>query len=61
MSAEAKFDRHADDDIPAVGPAVSQPGDLWRLGNHRLLCGNALDSGCYGTLLGGTKAALVIN
>jgi len=60
MSAEAKSDRHADDDIPAVGPAVSQPGNLWRLGNHRLLCGNALDSGCYGTLLGGAKAALVI-
>jgi DNA modification methylase len=60
MSAEAKSDRHADDDIPPVGPAVSQPGNLWRLGNHRLLCGNALDSGCYGTLLGGAKAALVI-
>src|SRR6266550_2946027 len=53
MAAEAKSDRHADDDIPAVGPAVSQPGNLWRLGNHRLLCGNALDSICYDTLLGG--------
>src|SRR6266481_4986814 len=48
-----------DKEIPAVGPAVSQPGDLWRLGNHRLLCGNALDNRCYGTLLGGAKAALV--
>src|SRR5258706_5135203 len=39
MSAEAKSDRHADDDIPSVGPAVSQPGNLWRLGNPRLtLC-----------------------
>src|SRR6266404_5972230 len=37
MAAEAKSDRLADDDIPAV-----QSGDLWRLGNHRLLCGNAL-------------------
>jgi DNA modification methylase len=60
MTAEAKSDRHGDDDIPAVGPTVSQAGDLWRLGNHRLLCGNALESGCYGTLLGGAKAALVI-
>ncbi len=59
MAAEAKSDRQADDDIPPVGPAVSQPGDLWRLGNHRLLCGNALDSICYDTLLGGAKAALV--
>jgi DNA modification methylase len=60
MTAEAKSDRHGDDDIPAVGPTVSQPGDLWQLGNHRLLCGNALESGCYGTLLGSAKAALVI-
>jgi DNA modification methylase len=60
MTAEAKSDRHGDDDIPAVGPTVSQAGNLWRLGNHRLLCGNALESGCYGTLLGGAKAALVI-
>ena len=60
MTADAKSDRHGDDDIPAVGPTVSQPGNLWRLGNHRLLCGNALESVCYGTLLGGAKAALVI-
>jgi hypothetical protein len=24
------------------GPAVAQPGDLWQLGKHRILCGNAL-------------------
>jgi DNA modification methylase len=24
-----------------AGPAVSRPGDLWILGNHRLLCGDA--------------------
>ncbi len=61
MSAESKFDRRADDDIPPGGPAISQPGDLWRLGNHRLLCGNALDSICYDTLLGGAKAAMVFS
>src|SRR5258706_5372907 len=60
MSAEAKSDHHADDDIPAVGPAISRPGDLWRLGNHRLLCGNALDSGCYGNLLRRGQAGLVV-
>src|SRR6202048_400975 len=60
MTAEAKSDRHGDDDIPVVGPAVTRRGDVWRLGNHRLLCGNALESVCYGTLLGGAKAALVI-
>ena len=29
---------------PAVaGPSVSRPGDLWRLGPHELLCGEARD------------------
>jgi len=25
---------------PSLGPAVSQTGDLWLLGSHRLLCGD---------------------
>jgi DNA modification methylase len=41
------------------GPPVSRAGDLWALGDHRLLCGNALDSHAYGALLGGEKAAAV--
>src|SRR5881227_2557670 len=30
-----------EDEVPAPGVAVSQPGDLWVLGQHRLLCGDA--------------------
>jgi DNA modification methylase len=59
-AAEAKSDRHDDDLIPDPGSAVSRPGDLWRLGGHRLLCGSALDAGAYFTLLEGAKAALAI-
>jgi hypothetical protein len=59
-AAEAKYDRHGDDLIPDPGSAVSRPGDLWRLGGHRLLCGSALDAGAYVTLLEGAKVALVI-
>jgi ParB-like chromosome segregation protein Spo0J len=34
--------------IPVVsGPAVSQAGDLWLLGEHRVLCGSALDAASY--------------
>jgi hypothetical protein len=29
--------------IPAAGPSVSRAGDLWRLGPHELLCGDARD------------------
>jgi len=47
-----------EDDIPSytTGPAVSQPGDLWLAGNHRLLCGDARNRAVYETLLGGEKA-----
>src|SRR6476661_4880958 len=23
----------------AAGPAITRPGDIWRIGNHRLICG----------------------
>jgi DNA modification methylase len=39
--------------------AVSRPGDLWNLGRHRLLCGNALDKSAYEILMHGTLAQLV--
>jgi len=28
----------------SVGPAVTKPGDIWLLGDHRLICGDALAS-----------------
>jgi len=34
------------------GEPVSQPGDLWLLGDHRLICGDALDEATYNILLG---------
>jgi DNA modification methylase len=38
---------------------VSRPGDLWQLGRHRLLCGNALDQAAYDRLMQGIAAELV--
>src|SRR6266568_6266353 len=32
---------------PSPAPAVSQTGDLWLLGSHRLLCGDARDQAAY--------------
>ena len=40
-------------------PPVSRPGDLWQLGRHRLLCGNALDQASYETLMQGAAARVV--
>jgi len=44
---------------PLPGPAVSQPGDLWLLGAHRLLCADARDQAAYDQLLAGIKAEFV--
>lgn len=40
--------------------AVSRPGDLWQLGNHRLLCGDALDPDSYRAVMRADLAQLVI-
>jgi len=44
---------------PLSGPPVSQPGDLWVLGAHRLLCGNAQEQAAYEALLEGAKADFI--
>jgi len=43
------------------GPIVSQPGDLWALGPHRLYCGNALEAESYAILMAGATAAAVFS
>jgi ParB-like nuclease domain len=49
----------ADEFKPPEGPIISRPGDLWILGSHRLLCGNALDPAAYATLLDTEKTGCV--
>jgi DNA modification methylase len=44
---------------PSPLPAVTQTGDLWLLGSHRLLCGDARDKAAYDRLLEGAKAEFV--
>lgn len=39
---------------------VSHEGDLWRLGNHLLLCGNALNADCYKIVMQDGLAQMVI-
>lgn len=39
---------------------VSRSGDLWCLGNHRLLCGDAKAEDSYARLMGGDKAQLAL-
>jgi hypothetical protein len=50
------------DEVPSIDPegnTVSRLGDLWAIGPHRLLCGDALDESAYARLLGDRKARTV--
>lgn len=59
----AEDDRaHDDEDMvsePPVEP-VSRPGDLWLLGAHRLLCGDATSATDVGRLLGDDRPHLMV-
>ena len=50
-----------EDKLPPIegGPALTRPGDMWQLGPHRVICGDALDKATYESLLGKTKARMV--
>ncbi len=41
------------------GPMITKPRDLWLLGSHRVLCGDALDPKSYEILLRKEKAQLI--
>jgi hypothetical protein len=59
---EANQKNEMQDEIPVPSSgeeAITQPGDLWLLGKHRILCGNALHEGSYKTLMGVWRAAAV--
>jgi len=43
-------------ELASTGPAVTQPGDLWVLGKHRILCANALEESSFSVLMDSRKA-----
>jgi DNA modification methylase len=59
---DADFDPGGDDELPPVPEApVSIAGDLWLLGSHRLLAGDALSASCLEQLMQGETAAMVFS
>lgn len=49
----------ADGVVAAAGPAISRLGDLWQLGRHKLLCGDARSDVDFAALMGTDRADLV--
>lgn len=50
------------EDPPPMDPPddpVTQPGDLWILGDHRLVCGDSTDEATVARLMDGAKADMV--
>ena len=48
-----------DDDVPEVEESITKQGDLWILGEHRLLCGDATKKEDVERLMDGQKADMV--
>ena len=65
LRIESLEDLPGPDDDPAdalpgpANPPLSKIGDLWMLGNHRVLCGSALDAAAFAALMGDERAAMV--
>lgn len=63
IGAGDETDAKADpaDAVPDVesGPAVSRLGDIWQIGRHRLICGDATEPETFGQLLAGERAQMV--
>jgi len=63
--AEMMEDAHpevTEDEVPEVPvDAITKPGDLWILGEHRVLCGDSTDSKDVKMLMDGSKADCLIS
>ncbi|MDP9052010.1 MAG: site-specific DNA-methyltransferase [Acidobacteriota bacterium] len=59
---EAKDAAELDDPIPEPlldRAPVTEPGDIWLLGRHHIICGNALHEATYRSLMHSRRAAMV--
>ena len=58
QAADDDFDMDAA--LEDITEPVTQPGDLWLLGDHRLLCGDAISGADMARLMGGQATRLVL-
>jgi DNA modification methylase len=48
------------DDLPASAPTRARLGDLWQLGEHRVLCGDASKAEDWARLMAGEQAQVLV-
>lgn len=64
VTGESEGSANVDDALPEgveQAATVSRLGDLWQLGDHRLLCGDSRDEQSYQCLLGSDRAVMSIS
>lgn len=52
-------DFNGDEEAAAIVTPITQPGDIWQIGRHRLMCGDSTDADQVATLMDGKKAQMV--
>ncbi len=60
QSREETFDVAAALEAEPKGPTRVQPGEMWQLGRHRLLCGDCTDPANWDRLLAGERARAIV-
>ena len=63
MSAFEEPQEITEDEAPEVdeeNEPITQLGDIWQLGKHRLMCGDSTDAGTVAILMDGKKADLLL-
>ena len=60
-TAPSSGEEAAEEEIPETPPEpATRPGDVWLIGNHRLICGDCREFSVIQKLLGDTKVNLVV-
>src|SRR5574344_861153 len=58
--ADGVHDDDFDVEAELEKPAITKSGDLWKLGKHRLVCGDSTKAETFDLLMAGAKANLVV-